>query len=182
MTIERLFRRIACALAPLTLIALLQPFALHAAPSGEPKPVKLTVSTAKQTVLTVHGANGIKRLSLADLEQLGVYQVTTSTFWPDDTGSFEGPLLRDVLKLAGIENTEHVRIHALDGFSQVLPHADWQKWPVILATRHNGKTMNTREKGPLRIIYPRDMSPDLADATYRLRWVWLVDAIEPVAR
>ena len=41
--------------------------------------------------------------------------------------------------------------------------------------------MRRRDKGPLRIIYPRDMDAALQDTRYRLRWVWLVTRIEAAA-
>jgi hypothetical protein len=148
---------------------LLPALPLHAQPSGT-------------IILTVHGPAGARKFSLADLEAIGLQRVTTRTFWPDDDGTYEGPLLAEVLKRAGIENTESIRIRARDGFSQIMPRQDWQKWPVLLATRRDGKPMSPRAKGPLRVIYPRDMAPELSDPVYRLRWVWLVESIEPVRK
>lgn len=176
MNTERLLRCFALAMA------LLPPAAAGLAATGVPQPVSLPAVAAKQPVLTVQGAGVTKRYSVADLEALGTYRVSTSTFWPDDDGTYEGPLLRDVLKNAGLAAAESVRVRAHDGFSQVLPREDWQKWPVLLATRQNGKPMTPRNKGPLRIIYPRDMDRELADTLYRLRWVWLVESIEVVAK
>lgn len=166
----------------LVLAAMLILPATAGAAGGEPQPVSLPAATAKQAVLTVQGAGVTKRYSVAELEALGTYRVTTTTFWPDDDGSYEGPLLRDVLKHAGLATATSVRVRAHDGFSQVLPREDWERWPVLLATRRDGKPMTPRQKGPLRIIYPRDMAPELADTLYRLRWVWLVESIEAVAR
>lgn len=163
-------------------MALALPGAAFSALPNTPQPVALPPPTATLPVLTVQGTAGPKRFSIADLEALGTYRVATATFWPDDDGTYEGPLLRDVLKSAGLDQATSVRVRAHDGFSQVLPREDWQKWPVMLATRRDGKPMSPRTKGPLRIIYPRDMAPELADTVYRLRWVWLVDSIEAVAK
>lgn len=160
--------------------ALLLPSAGFPAQPGEPRPVTLAAVPAKAPLLTVGKGKEAKRFSIADLEALGTWRVTTATFWPDDDGTYEGPLLRDVLKSAGIEDAGSLRVRARDGFSQILPRTDWEKWPVILATRRDGKPMSPRDKGPLRIIYPRDMAPELADTIYRLRWVWLVESIEPI--
>jgi hypothetical protein len=90
-------------------------------------------------------------------------------------------LLSDVLNLGGLAAAAAIRVRARDGFSQVLPRRDWTQWPIILATRRDGKMMTPRNKGPYRIIYPRNLSVELADPLYRLRWVWLVESIEPVA-
>lgn len=145
---------------------------------GAPKPVVVAVSKATSPLLTLHGAAGTVRLSLAELESLGMHEVRTQTFWPEDDGRYAGPLLRDVLQQAGLDKADEIRVRAKDGFSQVIPRQDWERWPILLATRHDGQPMRPRSKGPLRIIYPRDMSPELADSLYRLRWVWLVDSIE----
>lgn len=155
-------------------------FGLHAQ-TGAPQTVSLAALPAGKTVLTIKGTHGVRKFSIAELENLGTHRLTTKTFWPADDGTYEGVLLSTILKQAGIENTEAIRVRARDGFSQVIPRQDWEKWPILLATRRAGNVIPTRDKGPLRIIYPRDMAPELADTLYRLRWVWLVDLIEPAA-
>lgn len=146
-----------------------------------PEPVRLAMAPAGKPVLTVATPYGNQQFSLADLEGLGMHRVTTRTFWPKSDGTYEGPLLADVLRRAGLHDVAAVRISALDGFSQVMPGQDWRTWPILLATRRDGRPIPVRDKGPIRVIYPRDMSPQLADTTYRLRWVWLVSRIEVVA-
>lgn len=151
------------------------------ADNAQPKPANIQASTATTPILTLVGPREKVLLSLSDLENMGMQQVKTSTFWPDDDGIYAGPLFLDVLKRAGLDEAEAVRIRARDGFSQILPRRDWEKWPILLATRRDGKPLSLREKGPIRIIYPRDMSLELSDTVYRLRWVWLIDRIEGVS-
>lgn len=136
------------------------------------------LANAQRTVLTVQGPKGKRSWSLQQLEGLGLQRLTTQTFWPDDNGTYEGVLLSAVLQASGLEHAPFVRVAALDGFSQRIPRADWGQWPIMLATRKDGKAISTRNKGPLRIIYPRDMSPELSNSLYRLRWVWLVNQID----
>lgn len=150
------------------------------ADTAQPRPAKIQASSSTSPLLTLVGPREKIRLSLSELENLGMHEVKTSTFWPDDDGIYAGPLFIDVLKRAGLDGAEAVRIRARDGFSQVLPRRDWEKWPILLATRRDGKPLSVREKGPMRIIYPRDMSPELSDTVYRLRWIWLIDSIEGV--
>lgn len=152
------------------------------AQTGAPQAVSLSALPAGKTVLTVKGTNGVRKFSIAELENLGTHRLNTKTFWPADDGTYEGVLLSTILKQAGIESSEAIRVRARDGFSQIIPSQDWEKWPILLATRRAGNAIPTRDKGPLRIIYPRDMSPELADTLYRLRWVWLVDLIEPAGK
>jgi len=126
------------------------------------------------------GTDGTTRTAaFGDIEALGLHRVTTSTFWPADDGTYEGVLLSELLAAFGLEDARAIRISAADGFSQIMPREDWARWPVMLATRKNGKLMSRRNKGPFRIIYPRDSDPTLEDLSYRLRWVWLVKRIEP---
>lgn len=157
-----------------------QGHALASAADHVPTPVVVQVGNDEEIVLRVRGASGSRSFTLAALERTGMYRVRTSTFWPGDDGVFEGPLLAHVLREAGVGAAAAVRVTALDGFSQVLPATDWQRWPVMLATRHRGEPMSVRAKGPLRIIYPRDMDAELQQPGYRLRWVWVVSDIEAV--
>ncbi|CAA7615089.1 molybdopterin-dependent oxidoreductase [Magnetospirillum sp. UT-4] len=146
-----------------------------------PVPVELPRLQAGEPVLKV-GATGARTVfSPADLEALPLHRVTTSTFWPADDGTYEGPLLADVLKRAGLGDAAAVKATARDGFSQVIPGRDWTRWPILVATRRDGKPMAVRDKGPLRIIYPRDMDKELHDTIYRLRWVWLLESLEPAS-
>lgn len=145
-----------------------------AAPPSEAAP------RAGEPVLRIVTAAGTHHLGLADLEAVGLREIRTRTFWPADDGAYQGPLLADVLKRVGLEKAPAIRVTALDGFSQIIPREDWTRWPLMLATRRDGRTLSTRDKGPLRLIYPRDLDPALEDSLYRLRWVWLVHAIEPV--
>ncbi len=145
---------------------------------GVPRPVVMTPSTATTPILALLSARERRTMSLAALESLPMYRVTTPTFWPRDDGVYEGPLLLDVLKTSGMDKAEALRIMAKDGFSQVIPREDWTRWPIILATRRGGEPMTTRNKGPIRIIYPRGMDPELSNPKYRLRWVWMITSIE----
>jgi len=164
------------------LAILLLPVQTAAGAGPVPVRVDLPLSKDDRAVLVVQTGAGARSFSLAQLEALGLYRVSTSTFWPGDEGVFEGPLLADVLKAAGLDDAAEVRVSALDGFTQQIAREDWTRWPVMLATRKKGQPMTTRNKGPIRIVYPRDMDPQLADARYRLRWVWLVKQIEGVSR
>lgn len=166
--------------AALLLAALLHSVVVLGAETALPRPVSLPLPTGDRVVLTVTGEGGGKTYTLAQIEAQGLYELTTSTFWPEDDGTYQGVLLSALLTDAGLVDSAAVRIAALDDYSQVIPREDWRRWPVLLATRREGAPMSIQDKGPLRIIYPRDMDPRLGDPTYRLRWVWLVTTIEQV--
>ena len=147
--------------------------------AGEaPRPVALTPLMVREPELTIAWPTGRKAYALPDLEALGLWRVNTSSFWPTDHGPYEGPLLADVLRHVGLADVSAIRVSARDGFSEVIPRADWERWPIILATRCAGHPMAIRDKGPIRIIYPRDMAEEMKEIVYRLRWVWMVSSIE----
>ena len=90
---------------------------------------------------------------------------------------FEGPLgaaLLDALGASG--NTLHVV--ALDGYAADIPVQDFRDYPVILASRMNGEPMPVEDKGPLFIVYPFDLRPELYNDVYFGRSVWQVKAID----
>lgn len=147
-----------------------------------PSRIELAASADVRPLLEVLGPSVSRRLSIAELESLPLYRVETTTFWPGDEGVFEGPLLSEVLRMVGLDGADAIRVTALDDFTQNIPAEDWKRWPVIVATRHNGAAIPLRAKGPLRIVYPRDMDPALHEPVFRLRWVWLLKRIEVVAR
>lgn len=150
---------------------------------GEPQVVKDVLAPAMQAdriVLRVQAQGGKeKSWTLAQLEALGMHRVKTMTYWPDDNGAYEGPLLNDVLRASGLNPKTEIRVLARDGFSQLLPESDLSSWPLLLATRREGRPLDVARKGPLRIIYPRDMDKRLEAPVYRMRWVWMVERIEP---
>lgn len=118
--------------------------------------------------------------TLAEIEKLGMMQVTTRTLWPEEAGTYSGVLLRDLLMDAGLDMVEDIELYAMDGYMSAIPREDWLRWPVLLATRKDGKVIGVRDKGPLRIIYPVELDPELADQAFRTRWVWSVTAIRPL--
>jgi hypothetical protein len=149
--------------------------------SGTPEVVRepmLPAAQASRVVLKVQSGGKESRWTLAQLEAIGMHRVTTRTYWPDDNGTYEGPLLSAVLKASGLDPAARIRVLARDGFSQVVPSEDLTNWPLMLATRRDGQPLDLARKGPLRIIYPRDMDSRLEAPVYRLRWVWMVDRIE----
>lgn len=130
--------------------------------------------------LRLTAPDGAERvLSGADLEALGLWTADTSAYWPNDTGPFTGPRLADVLAAGGLAEAEAVRIAAADDYSIVMPREDWTTWPVLLATRKAGQPITVENKGPLRVIYPRDMDPVLEERLYGTRSPWMVVSVMP---
>lgn len=138
-------------------------------PSGEP-------------VLTVEGSvaktnrDGVAVFDRDMLERLGLRTLRTGTTWTEGVTTFEGVLVRDVLKAAGAEG-ETVVARALNDYRIDIPRSDFQDYDVLLAMRMDGKDLTARDKGPLWIVYPRDDHPELQNGRSDHRWVWQLNAL-----
>lgn len=141
-----------------------------AAPKGD---VILTVTG--QIKSTNHAAAA--DYDLAMLEALPGRATVTETPWTKGTVKFEGPLGSALLDQLGAEGTT-LKITALNDYVVEVPVEDFRKWPVILATRKDGKLMPVRDKGPIFVIYPFDADRSLYNEKIFSRSAWQVKSIE----
>lgn len=132
-----------------------------------------------QVILTVdgaisnHGSDGAARFTLQELKALGVRKIVTSTPWTDGVKTFEGVLVRSLLKRVGAHG-RHVKASALDGYFSVIPIKDFYDYDVILAFSMDGKRLTRRDKGPLWIVYPWDAYPKIVIGAKSVNSVWLL--------
>jgi len=119
----------------------------------------------------------VAKFDLAALEALGKKTIRTQTKWTEGTITFEGVLMRDLLKHVGASGTEITAV-ALNDYKVKIPTADFDKFDVILAYRRDGRAMPVRDKGPLWIMYPFDDNPSLKTDLYFARCAWQLKAIE----
>jgi hypothetical protein len=136
------------------------------APSGHP---------ILQISGTVEKANAGTRanLDLAMLEGIGATTIQTSTPWTEGRPSFEGVLVRDLLRHVGGKGKTITAV-ALNDYKIEISAAEVEKYPVILAYKMDGKPLKIRDKGPLWIVYPQDDFPELNNAAVQSKWVWQV--------
>jgi hypothetical protein len=152
--------------------------ALPLAAQGQalPPPAGTTILEMSGNV-TVTTDGKVAKFDLAALEALGTTTVRTSTKWTEGAVTFEGVLMRDLLKKVGASGTEITAV-ALNDYKVKIPIADFDKFNVILAYRRDGKAMPVRDKGPLWIMYPFDENPSLKTDLYFARCAWQLKAIE----
>lgn len=122
-------------------------------------------------------ANGLLRFDLQTLESLPQHKFTTLTPWGDKPIEFSGPLLRDVLAVAGA-NGRNIRATAINDYRISIPVEDAMRFDVIVATRMNGERMSVRDKGPLFVVYPFDSQAVLKQARYYERSIWQLKSLE----
>lgn len=132
---------------------------------------------AGRVVLSLSGkvsrtnAQGRLDLDMAALEGLPQHSFTTATPWYKEPVGFTGPLLREVLALAGAEGSKLTAV-ALNDYKVELPMDDLRRWDVVLARLLDGKPMATRDKGPLFIVYPFHQTAELRSERYYSRCAW----------
>lgn len=137
---------------------------------------------AGDVVLTIDGAidntngEGTAAFDLAMLDALPQRDTVTKTPWYDGEESFSGPIVQALLDAVGAHGTT-VTVRALNDYSAEIPIEDFKANPVILASRLNGETLSVRDKGPLFVIYPFDLDPDLYNEVYFGRSVWQVTSL-----
>ena len=136
-------------------------------------PVVLTVSGRVRQVN--QGASA--HFDMAMLEAIQQQSISTKTPWFAQARRFTGPLLRDVLALAGAHGSM-LRLIALNDYRVDMPMDDAQRHDVLLARLIDDKPMTVRDKGPLFVIYPFDSKPELRSAVYFSRSAWQLRTIE----
>lgn len=142
-----------------------------------------TATPAGPVILTVSGkvrpTDGVSSVTfdLAGLDALPQRVTETATPWHEGHPLFAGPLGSGLLTHVGA-NGSRMRLTALNDYTVEIPVADFQDWPVILATRIDGKPMAVRDKGPIFVIYPFDQQPNLKNELYFGRSIWQLKAIE----
>ena len=73
-----------------------------------------------------------------------------------------GPLLVDVLQLAGVDDGAKLAMRAIDGYAPVSSLADVRKYRFIVATHLDGAPMPLGGLGPLWAVFDADRFPDMA--------------------
>jgi len=129
---------------------------------------------AARPVLEISGnvAAAPVQLDMAALQRLPQRSFTTNTPWTREPHTYSGPLLRDVLALAGARNPVTIKAVALNDYQISIPAEDAATLDVIVAHQIDGKAIPVRERGPLFVIYPFDSASQLRSTRYYERSIW----------
>lgn len=115
-------------------------------------------------------------LTEAQILALPVATIVTATDWTP-ISRFQGPLLSDVLELAGARG-KTLNVFALNNYAVTIPWSDLMRYAPILAHTQNGVRMKRNRFGPLFIVYPRDRDPALQAPSMVARMAWQVCRID----
>ena len=136
-----------------------------AAPAGE----FFLPDRPERPVVLLSGGVGLTPM-VAMLEALGMKSLTVRyPEWPKGY-TFEGPLLRDVLKAAGARGST-IRFLGLDGYEPEIPVTDAHNHDAVLAVKADGRYLGIGDRGPVWLVYPRDTDPKLKDMD-DAKWLW----------
>jgi hypothetical protein len=131
-------------------------------------------------ILTVSGKSASSvdvQLDEAAFAKLPKIAMNVPTPWYPTPQTFEGPLLRDILKIAKI-NSGMIKLIALNDYIITIPVSDALEYDVIVARNRNGQPMTIRDKGPLFVIYPFHKNKELMHNKYYRRCSWQLRSIK----
>lgn len=112
----------------------------------------------------------------AMIEALPHREVKTENPWDQGITTYEGVLLRDLMKLVKARGTAASFV-ALNDYSSEIPLADMERYDVILAYRREGADLSVREKGPFFVVFPFTDVPELKTEARYSQSVWQVNRI-----
>lgn len=131
---------------------------------------------ASEVLMTITTTEGEREYDLQALEALPQTSFSTSTIWTEGEQEFTGVLLSDLLSDAGITDGK-IMATAINDYAVEIPLDEIDDIAPIVAYHLNGEPMSVRDKGPLWIVYPYDMSVDYQTETNYSRSIWQLDRI-----
>lgn len=151
-------------------IALVSSLSLAAADENLQRPTGPVILTISGNITKTN--NGDKAdFDLEMLHALGTRAMSMTTSWTDGTQEFSGVLMRDLMAAVGAAG-KTVEAIALNDYTYGINIEDFSLYPVILATKLNGRIIKVRDKGPLWIIYPLDEFTEIQQGSIERRMVW----------
>jgi hypothetical protein len=102
--------------------------------------------------------------NFAALTSLPAVTITPTIEYDGKTHTLSGPLLTDVIKVAGavIDHRSRLLLRAIDGYGVAVSLADVRKYRFIVATKIDGNAIPLGGLGPLWAVYDADRFPEMA--------------------
>jgi len=103
-------------------------------------------------------------LDFAAIAALPAHTIRPTLEYDGKPHSLRGPLLVDVLALAGARPGDNgkVLLRAVDGYAAAVPMGQLRAWRFIVATHLDGQPMALGGLGPLWAVYDADRVPEMA--------------------
>jgi hypothetical protein len=142
-------------------------------------PFAAGAAAAQDGTLTVNrpGPEGSVILTLAQIQALPQHELTEQPTNFPNAGKFRGPLLSDVLKLAGAEG-KNVKLTALDDYQVDITADEMAQHQPILSLELDGATLIGHDFGPYFVMWPFREKPEIDNDTFQAKAIWQVTKIE----
>jgi hypothetical protein len=127
----------------------------------------------RRNILTIKNVDKlVKKYKIAELEKLPLYQTELPALYTGEDGSYQGVLLDELLKDAGISNYTKIRLSALDGYVIEFAHEPLKGKKGFIATRFKGNEMPVTQKGYVRLLLPSQVDWNNPKNTNTSIWIW----------
>ncbi len=127
---------------------------------------------AKPVLRVSGGASGASvTYDAAGLDALPQTRFVTATPWNAKPIEFRGVSARDLFQAAGVQG-EHLQLIALNDYVVEAKTSDILAGDGLFATHQDGVPMPLSAKGPVFLMFPFDLRPELKHQSYYSRSVW----------
>lgn len=116
-------------------------------------------------------------LTRDQLLALPQHQLTEQPMNFPSAGRFRGPLLADVLKLAGADAGD-ATLTALDDYKVTITGDEMASYNPILALELDGVTLAGHDFGPYFVMWPFKERPEIDNETFQAKAIWQVIRME----
>lgn len=113
----------------------------------------------------------------SSLEAMRQVTYRTSTIWTDGVLEFRGVPLSEVLQAVGVTSGKVVFV-ATNDYSAEMPVDEVTDEVPLLAMTIDGHPMTLRDKGPVWLVFPYDLSAEYQSEVVYSRSVWQMVRIE----
>jgi hypothetical protein len=142
-------------------------------------PLVAGAAMAQDGTLTVNrpSPEGPVILTPAQLQALPQHELTEQPTNFPNPGKFRGPLLADVLKLAGAEGKD-AKLTAFDDYQVSITADEMAQHQPILSLELDGATLIGHDFGPYFVMWPFKEKPEIDNDTFQSKAIWQVIKIE----
>lgn len=95
----------------------------------------------------------------------------------DPASHWHGVPLSTLLQVAEVGVPKQLKAEALNGYSEIIPGADIERYDPVVAYRRDGHYLPIEDYGPLMLMYPYATHPELLTRIYYNRTVWQIDIL-----
>lgn len=142
-------------------------------------PATIQGATAQDGNLVVMGAvpGGEVILTPAQLHALPRHELTEQPMNFPSAGRFGGPLLSEVLELAGAAG-KSARLTASDDYAVTITADEIARHQPILSLELDGVTLIGHDFGPYFVMWPFKEKPEIDNEAFQSKAIWQVIRIE----